>query len=268
MSGFKFTIGSDPEFFVKDRNGNVVSAIGLFGGTKEEPKPLLKEMGDGFCVQEDNVAVEFNIPPSSNRESFIKNISTIISKSGIIMPEGHTLFVASSHEFSEDQLKHPSAAVFGCSPDYNAWDFGENPAPSSKTNLRVCGGHVSVGTTVDNPFFFARAMDLALGVPSCFIDRDLKRRSLYGQAGAFRPTDFGIEYRSLSNFWTKDEELTGYVYDGVEKALQIISDFEEGYIPEEYAERVQAAMNHDDLDEAELLCREFKIDYHKPFVNV
>lgn len=259
-----FTIGSDPEFFVK-KGGKIVSAIGLFGGTKLKPKAL-QEFGDGYFIQEDNVAVEFNIPPAKSKKEFVDSISTIINKSGIIMPEGCELFVGSSHEFENKDLKHPKAREFGCNPDYNAWTFMENPAPSPKTSLRVCGGHVSVGAENIHPFFFARAMDLALGVPSCFIDRDLKRRSLYGKAGAFRPTPYGVEYRSLSNFWSKSSELTGYIYDGVEKAFEIINEFEDGFIPDEYYEKVSKAMNEDDLGVAESLCNELEINYHKPFI--
>ena len=35
------TIGADPEVFVKDDTGQVVSAIGIIGGTKEKPKATI-----------------------------------------------------------------------------------------------------------------------------------------------------------------------------------------------------------------------------------
>ena len=60
-----FSIGCDPEFFLL-KNKQPHSAIDLVGGTKEKPKPLPK--GKGFSVQEDNVSVEFNIPPAYNHQ--------------------------------------------------------------------------------------------------------------------------------------------------------------------------------------------------------
>ena len=61
--------GCDPEFFLKDKTGKFISAIGLVGGSKEEPKAI----GNGCFVQEDNVAVEFNIPPVNLYHGSIKD---------------------------------------------------------------------------------------------------------------------------------------------------------------------------------------------------
>jgi hypothetical protein len=36
---------------------------------------------------------------------------------------------------------------------------------------------------------------------------------MYGKAGAVRAKSYGVEYRVLSNFWLKSEELMGEVYD-------------------------------------------------------
>ena len=53
-----FTIGADPEVFL-ERNNIPVSSIGKIGGTKYEPIHIQ----DGIFLQEDNVTVEYNIPP-------------------------------------------------------------------------------------------------------------------------------------------------------------------------------------------------------------
>ena len=65
MSEQRFTIGADPELLLLTATGLPKSAIGLIGGTKQNPKPF----GIGH-VQEDNVMVEFNIPPANNRHEF------------------------------------------------------------------------------------------------------------------------------------------------------------------------------------------------------
>ena len=260
----RFTIGSDPEFFLK-KGEEVIPSLGLFGGTKENPKPV-PQLGDGFFVQEDNVAVEFNIPACKSKEEFVDSILNIVNNSNLIMPKGVELFVASSYNFKAEQLDHPLLKEFGCSPDFNAWTYLDNPSPScSDETLRSCGGHVAVGNKEFDNFQFARALDITLGVPSVFLDNDTKRRELYGAAGAFRHTPFGIEYRSLSNFWTKTKETISFVYEGVERALDILTEAE-GYIPEEYGGIVQEAMNMGDISAANAICKEFNIKHHKALI--
>ena len=41
------------------------------------------------------------------------------------------------------------------------------------------------------------------------VGRDFQnaRRQFYGQPGTFRPTPYGFEYRTLSNFWAHDTDL-------------------------------------------------------------
>ena len=56
-------------------------------------------------------------------------------------------------------------------------------------------------------------MDYAIGVPSVLIDSDKARRRLYGKAGSMRHKPYGVEYRTLSNFWLNSDELTSWVYD-------------------------------------------------------
>ena len=60
-----FMIGSDPELFLEDANGKVISAIGKIGGTKKRPKPV-KALGKGFAIQEDNVLLEYNTPAAKS----------------------------------------------------------------------------------------------------------------------------------------------------------------------------------------------------------
>src|SRR3990167_6437375 len=100
------TIGSDPEFFLR-RNGRYVSSIGKIGGSKEFPAPLERE---GFFIQEDNVAVEFNIPPADEVEKFVASIEWTISHiRDKISPYGYTAAFDASANFDEAELSHPKA---------------------------------------------------------------------------------------------------------------------------------------------------------------
>ena len=68
-----YRVGADPELFLADKTGKkILSAIGKIGGTKENPIQVEK-MHKGFCYQEDNVLVEYNIPPVCSPEQFIKH---------------------------------------------------------------------------------------------------------------------------------------------------------------------------------------------------
>ena len=182
-----FTIGCDPEFFLK-RGTSFVSAIDKVGGSKDEPRPI----GAGCAVQEDNVAVEFCIPPAESCDKFYNSIMYSLDEIMKQVP-GLEFSHAASAEFDDTELDHPRALEFGCEPDYNAWTKRKNPRPyCANHKLRSAGGHVHVGVKGVDRYQLIRAMDLFLGVPSVLMDEDTRRRELYGKAGAFRPKPYGV----------------------------------------------------------------------------
>ncbi len=218
-----FKLGADPEMFLKDAADGFVSAIDLIGGSKMMPKPM--PIGDGFAVQEDNVAVEYNIPASDSREQFNGNISKAMSYlSDQVAVMGLRLASESATLFPEEQLVDHRSREFGCDPDFNAWRNGKrNPRPKAADyRLRTCGGHVHVGATFESKadvINFIKHMDLFLGVSSVLMDEGQLRKELYGKAGAFRFKPYGCEYRSLSNFWIFDGKLTDWVWDSTAMAM-------------------------------------------------
>lgn len=91
--------------------------------------------------------------------------------------------------------------------------------------FRSCGGHIHLGYVEGsgNDFLLdpwgkahtVRTMDAVLGIISVLLDNSpkaIKRRELYGKASCHRPTEYGVEYRVLSNFWLKSPELTMLMY--------------------------------------------------------
>lgn len=215
-----FTIGADPELFFQDNSGKLISVINLIGGSKENPMPI----GEGCAIQEDNVAAEFCIPPATNADNFIKSINFALSDLQTRAEQlGLTPSKLASGQFSKDQLNNYKAQTFGCDPDINAYTQEYNPRPlSNDPTLRSCGGHVHVGTTHDK-YNMIKVMDAMLGVPSVLLDNDNRRRELYGKAGAFRPKPYGVEYRTLSNFWIWDKELIKWVYHQTNSAVNKFS---------------------------------------------
>lgn len=219
-----FTIGADPELFLIDpKTGRFISSIDKIGGTKTDPRPI----GEGCAVQEDNVAVEFNIPACNSMEQFIKslnyNLDYLLSE---VSKLGLKLKIIPSANFDEQELADPRALEFGCEPDFNAWTRRMNPRPKAEdASLRSAGGHIHIGfdKTMLNFEQVVRAMDIFVGCEMLEFDMDNKRRLLYGKAGAFRPKNYGVEYRTASNAWIKTDELKAWAYKQTQRALEFVA---------------------------------------------
>lgn len=252
-------VGADPElFFMQDKANKFISSIGLVGGSKEHPLPIRV---DGCAVQEDNVAVEFNIPAAADVDAFIESINFNLEYiSGIAKDNGLSLALVPSAVFDKDQLEHPAAREFGCEPDFNCWTRKMNPRPrASNPFLRSAGGHVHVGSAAVglNPWEMVQAMDLFLGVPSLQYDNDTARRELYGKAGACRIKPYGAEYRTLSNFWIKDKEMMAWVFNQTHKAKDWL--LAGNKLDMATGERIQHCINTSDMVEAKDLMAEFGV---------
>jgi hypothetical protein len=225
------TIGSDPEGFIwSSKDNKFVPVCGLIGGTKDFPLFITDK---GHSVQEDNVAVEFTIPPCKTVDEFVYNLNYMKDhvQNHFNSKYGYDVVYQASTNFSIDDLfKHPAALIFGCEPDFNAWTLKENIIDKNNIDpsLRSTGFHVHVGfnkPNTDKVIKLIRLMDLHLGVPSVLIDKDTQRRGLYGKAGAFRLKPYGGEYRVLSSLFVSTEELIRWVYNST---MNAIDDFNQG----------------------------------------
>lgn len=247
-------IGADPELFCVS-NGKVVPSIGLLPGTKEQPHRT--EHG---WVQPDNVLAEYNIPPAGSRDEFLRSIRNVERDLSAFVGT----VVLSSYRFSDEELRAagPGAFVFGCDPDYSAWMGGApNPRPNPRRvgGLRTAGGHIHVGCDVakERPLEVVRAMDVLLGLPSVLLDDDTDRRSVYGKAGAFRAKPYGVEYRTLSNFWLKTDESVLWAYD---RTMQALAELEAcSAFAEQFGEQIQAAINTSNADLAKELLHNYDL---------
>lgn len=251
-----YYLGADPEIFVGDAQ-SVRSIIDKIGGTKEHPMPL--PLGDGFAVQEDNVALEFNIPAAANRAEFIKSICTATEflEQAMIDMHGLRFVKQSAAYFPKEELNDPRALVFGCDPDYNAWTGRANARPlADDPTLRSCGGHVHIGCGDMDTFAVIKACDLFLGVPSVLMDNGELRKQLYGKAGAYRKKSYGAEYRTLSNFWVFDPKLIGWVHDNVGRALDAVSN---GFDFDQEQENIVNAINNNDKQLAQMLVDKYQL---------
>ena len=230
MSNKIILLGSDPELFTKNlATGNIGSVAGMLGCDKWNKKV----MEDGLNIQEDNVLIEFDIKPHGAFDTFTLDLARGIETCNLLANEvGHEVVPGiCSHIYTMDEIKsfHKSALVFGCEPDYNALTGAVNPKPAAADpGLRTAGGHVHIGYMDMLPAgmdpeqsknIMGVMCDYHMGLLSLLLDTDDRRRELYGKAGAVRLKDYGIEYRTLSNFWIFKEDTKKLIWDRAHQAV-------------------------------------------------
>ncbi len=202
-------IGSDIEYAVLSRDKREFIPAGLLpiNGRKGHPEPLT--FGG---VEIDCCAVEITPAPASTKEEFSTNILSLLGEVKEKYPE-YEFWTKPSLIFRPQQIQGVRyAEEMGCMPDFNAWTGNTNPKPNADLSpgLRSFGGHVHIeGGTVPTVI----ACDVLLGLWSLIHDKDVRRRGLYGKAGAFRNKSYGVEYRVLSNFWTDDKDKIEHVFE-------------------------------------------------------
>lgn len=246
-------LGSDPEILLQNSEGRMVSVIGLINHGKWNPLQIA-DMPTGFTLQEDNVAIEYGIPPAASADEFKAHLRAVLERSKEWLP-GLQFSNLSCAVYPDDQLEHPAARTFGCEPDLNAWTLDWNPPPKADNpNLRSAGGHIHVETQL-NPYTVGQAMDVYLGIPSVLMDDSPERRKFYGRAGAIRRKPYGVEYRTLSNFWIFDDALIEWVWRNTERALGSINvDFSS------LAQQVQDCINNSDKELAKSLVASLELE--------
>lgn len=218
-----FTIGTDPEFFLIYKN-QPISAIGI-----------LPEKTKNNTFYFDNVLAEIAVKPANNKEEFIENITNSIQKLEKIVYPAKLLFQASIN-YPNEELKHKKANEAGCIAEYSAYSLDRIIPPKKYiienkhiTNFRTAGGHIHLGHPILqnglNAIYMVKMMDLFISIPEILFNKDKtakKRRKVYGVAGSHRITDYGIEYRPLSNYWLSNPIYIGLIYDLCNFALDFV----------------------------------------------
>jgi len=225
------SIGCDPEVFLKKRRKRkFVSAHGLLPGTKD--KPFAVTYG---TVQVDGMAAEIGITPARTAGGFVNSIQAVMGTLKQMVPN-HSVYITPVAEFSDDVLENTPeiAKELGCVPDYNAYTGDENPAPNGNVNFRTGSGHIHLGWTQDMDLkepthieacmMLGRQMDFLVGLPSLLCEGPNKRRQLYGKAGAIRIKPYGVEYRTPSNFWLRNEDMMRMIYLNSTVAFRMLMD--------------------------------------------
>lgn len=224
-------IGADPELFVRStKQGRPwVSAHDLVPGTKKDPHPV----SGGGAVQHDGMAAEYNIVPARTEDEFVTNNNSVLRELSQMLPD-HELVNRSCVTFGKSiWLSTPEEhKELGCDPDINAYTREENERPKGDVDFRTGAGHLHLGWTKDMDLedfghsdacnILTKELDVFLGMGMSWLDNSegsIKRRRLYGQAGAYRIKPYGVEYRVLSNFWVGNEVLMRWVFSNAKLAF-------------------------------------------------
>jgi hypothetical protein len=203
----KLTLGADPEIFA-------------FKGNKLLPAYMfLPPKGNGRLQYWDGFQAEFkflfgyrcqNNLVKNTRESLRTLDNTLKAK----YPDAHLSLINVVKIPQETLTKaDPQYVMLGCEPSFNAYKmFGKPVENPRKLTVRFAGGHMHFGGWYTHPSYakIVKTLDKILGVwavgAARFTDTSI-RRQYYGMAGEYRTPHYsadetyGVEYRTLSNFW-------------------------------------------------------------------
>jgi len=226
--GISATLGGDPEFFVANKGGKILGSDSFFPG---KGKPLVLEGTSSNTPQDkvlklffDGIQAEMNIGVQHCREYLAANVRKCFMKAIEVIEKKnreHQIVLKPSVEVAKSVIKNadPEARRFGCAPDFNAYTLTTNTSEIDATNhpYRYAGGHIHLGVsspyvkkssgegkmakTEEGHLRIIRLLDLILGIPCVLLDdsEEARRR----RAGCFRPTPYGVEYRTPSCWWIK-----------------------------------------------------------------
>lgn len=223
-----FTFGSDPEFFL--HNGErICSAIAYLPSDDEDKKKII----DNYAFYHDNVLAECTLPPAHSKQETVKIIRQGLQH--LTDLTGLTISDLPSAHLHPDELDNEEAQRINCHAEFCAYmqeQVSKNEHMFKNSSLRTAGGHIHLGSPLiledSNLYITIYLLDLFLGIPSLMLDNTAEsktRRTFYGHAGRFRQCEYGVEYRTLSNFWLTAPALVELIYD----ICQFTMDFlEEG----------------------------------------
>lgn len=107
-----------------------------------------------------------------------------------------------------------------------------------------------------NPDVLVPILDIILGNTCVMLDRNpanAERRKNYGKAGEYRLPKYGLEYRTLSNFWLRGKPLFSLVFGLARQAVNmVVCDKDTGHIAQLMAlvdmEDITKAINENDME--------------------
>lgn len=261
---WKGTIGADPEMFVFTGK-KLLPAYKFLPSKLESSRPLL--YWDGFqaewkyefgvrCLvhftQETQLKIRALFHKAKAYDKTAKlSIRNVVSVPKVLLQRAPEQYVA-----------------LGCEPSYNAYKIdAERVDNPRELKIRVAGGHIHFGGWYMKPNYekHVKALDAILGVWSVGAAQDIDiplRRKYYGMAGEFRTphykrsNTYGIEYRTLSNFWLCHPRIFQLTLEIARAALVFGTMKNSPWVATE--EEVVKTINDCDVDQAKAILKRNK----------
>lgn len=227
------SIGGDPEFFIVAPGSKIMNADRFLPG-KEAPIIINNgREGRSSRIYFDGIQGEIAVAWDTCRDALVTVMASCLKHLVAQIPKDHTLSMDPCVKVSKAIIKSadPEARRFGCMPDFNAYTLTVNTPEmdASRHPYRYAGGHIHLG--ISNPqtkcqrelnmlreeghIDIVKWLDLIVSIPTFFLNNDESakiRRTKYGRAGCFRPTPYGIEYRTPSAWWLKSPMTMSLIY--------------------------------------------------------
>lgn len=211
-------LGCDPEIFLVNKADG-----GVVGSEKAIPDAGLADPNDLRLMKivRDGVQAEFNILAGTCREGLGGRMAVAFNTLKLHLDKMGGIQASFSSVIEVDQKEMDTlsekAKLLGCAPSLNSYDkkatINVDPTTYRK---RSAGGHIHLGLDasparlMDYREELVPLLDILVGNTSVLIDRDpnaAERRKVYGRAGEYRLPVYGLEYRTLSNFWLRSYPL-------------------------------------------------------------
>jgi hypothetical protein len=256
-------IGADIEVFLRNKEtGEIVSAEGIIPGTKYKPF-IFDDSSEFHALSLDNVSPEFCIPPSTSPAEFYFGIEKALKYINSIIPKELETAALPAAYLDEKYLQTENAKLFGCEPDFNAWTEMQNMPPSpTENNMRTGGGHIHIGYKSPNEFInksLVKALDIFLGAASILQEPDNERKRMYGKAGAYRDKSYGVEYRTISNYYLQSKELTDWVFQNTMEAIKFVNSGKCNMLGIEEKEEIVNCINYNNHDLAKTIVKKYQV---------
>lgn len=255
---FTIQIGADPEVFMLGESGGggraLVPGWQFIQDGARKGHPAKAPGSEGLSWHPDNVTTEYNfepLPMGIGGPSKVQNPLRVFSDQlrdhwshlaqyyvGEMAPSQRMYRKLSQGEL--EKWADEGVAVFGCDPEFNAWDNKMDQVEVEEGELmRYAGGHIHIGlrpegaTGAVNPELartVVKFLDCLAGLglvqeSETSVEEEAARRVFYGKAGAMRLKEYGVEWRVPSNSWLFTRRLGTSLYQNIGYAIECATIF-------------------------------------------